>query len=302
MPMAGADIAPSHGFRVAPGRRSIVWSTCHETTSLVHVNEQGALVPLHEVHAWKETAAATIPGTRKLVVLSERGGENAPWVIDREDREPPKRLRVPGSPRSVSVSPDGRLAVFAMAEHGIVSASIDGESTRTLTSDPGDGKARFTHDGRTVVFSRATKGGTRRVFAVDVAGGEPRPLLDDGSTEPAPSPIDDRIAYLAGTETSKMVPMIFDAKTGRSSRLSSRLGEADGSYESLAFSGDGRRVAFLGGAAGNLLVEVDAATGAIVRTINAGTSTLLRLSYDGNDPIVGREQWVGNLWMADGRF
>jgi hypothetical protein len=293
-----ADIAPSQGFRIAPDRSRIAWSNCHDVTSLVRVNEQGAFVPLHEAHAWKESAAAPIPGTRKLVVLSERDGENAPWIVDRDDREPPRKLPVTGSPLTLSVSPDGRLVALEIAEQGIVLVPIDGGSARRLTSDPADAKAHFLRDGHTIVFVRS--GATPRVFAVDASGGEARPLLGEGSSDPAPSPVDDRIAYLSGTELTRKIPMIFDPRTGRSARLSPDLGEE--SYGPMAFTGDGRRIGILAGAAGNQIVEVDATTGAVLRTINAGASTLYRLAYDGNDPIVGRSQWVGNIWVADGPF
>ena len=298
--MAGADIAPAQGLRFSPDGRLLAWSMCHEVTELVRVDTAGALVPLHRLHAWKETAAAAIPGTPRLVVLSDRDGAIAPWVVDRDESDTPRKLLLPGTPRSVGVSPDGHLAAFGVVEHGIVIAPLDGGPATALTTDDTDDKPRFQRDGRSVVFTRAVRGASRRVFSVDLGGGPARALLEDGSSDAAPSPADARMAYLQGAEVTKKIPMVFDASTGRSRRLSPDLGE--GAYESVAFSEDGKRVGLFAGAAGNSIVEVDAATGAVLRTIDAGMSSLFKLSYDGGQLIAARSKYVGNLWLADRTF
>ena len=152
----------------------------------------------------------------------------------------------------------------------------------------------FTRDGLRVVFTRRLPDGTERVHAVSVEGGEPSTLLDPGSSQAAPSPVDDRIVYLACTAASHCVPTIADLATGRSHALSPKL--AEGRYMSVAFSRDGKRVAVVAGESG--VVEVDAATGAVLRKGDAG-NMLQSLRYVRDELWAARAGDRGNVWMAD---
>jgi hypothetical protein len=88
--------------------------------------------------------------------------------------------------------------------------------------------------------------------------------------------------------------MVVDLATGQKRRLSPRL--PDGRYLSIAFSGDGKRVGLVAGE--GRLVEVDPATGAVLRSVDSGQA-LERLHYVGTAPWVARSTSQGNVWMAD---
>jgi len=88
--------------------------------------------------------------------------------------------------------------------------------------------------------------------------------------------------------------MIADLATGRKRPLSPKLGP--GRYMSTAFSRDGKRVAVVAGE--SRLVEVDAATGAVLRQGEAD-NMLQAPRYVGDELWAARTSYRGNVWMAD---
>lgn len=72
-------------------------------------------------------------------------------------------------------------------------------ASRQITYGPRDGSPVISPDGHTVVFSRAPESGPGQLFAIDLRGGEPRPLASHplGAGTPVFSPDGGRIAYLA---------------------------------------------------------------------------------------------------------
>jgi hypothetical protein len=74
-----------------------------------------------------------------------------------------------------------------------------------------------------------------------------------------------------------------------------------GRYRDPRFSPDGRRVALVRG--DRELVELDAATGEVVRVVTPEPGDMLHTpSYAAGNLIVLRARWQGNIWVADARF
>jgi Tol biopolymer transport system component len=308
--LANRDVAPTSGLAFSADGARFAWSTCRDSNALVRIDAAGRMTALTPGVDWEESAVAPVPraargaasGANRIVVISRRGGAtSAPWVVDRDGRAPPRQLDAPmTTPAShVAVSPDGAL-VAVQADTGIVLAPLDGSPRRALTSLAGDTKPAFRAGGKQVVFTRITEGSPPRVFVADLAGGDARPLLESGTSDAAPAPTGERLAYLSGPDGAHLVPMLADLATGRRARLSPKLNE--GRYRELAFSPDGRRIVLLSGS--NEIVEVDATTGAVVRTISTGSSMVQGLSYgladaDRGEILAARTQWVGDVWIAD---
>jgi hypothetical protein len=155
---------------------------------------------------------------------------------------------------------------------------------------------RFRRGDSQVVFTRRQAEGKPQLMVVSIDGGEIQELMGAGSDGAAPSPVDDRIAYLAGTSMSEVVPTVWDGRAGTVRPLSSKLGA--GRYGYLRFSPDGRRVALV--RAQTELLEVDVASGTVVRTLSTPTEDqLAEPTYTPEGLVVVHVRWQGNLWMAD---
>jgi Tol biopolymer transport system component len=281
------------GLAFSPDGHRVAWSACTGVWSLGHLDAKGAFVELAR-RDWDESAAAAVPGTNRLAAISSRGGVPALWLLDRWGREAPRHVWSgdPGhAPREVDVSPDGSLAVVG-TKAGLVVVHLDDGRDRPLTTNAEDASPRFRRDGREVVFTRMLPGGAPQVSVVDVEGGEAQPLLEPDTRQAAPSPVDDRLVYLAGHADPRL-PMIVDLATHRARPLSPKLEKRI--YLFPAFSPDGRRVALVVG--DTRLVEVDVATGAVLRDVDAEGLIGAPL-YLGDELWVPRMSSRGNVWMA----
>jgi hypothetical protein len=98
--------------------------------------------------------------------------------------------------------------------------------------------------------------------------------------------------YLA-SDAEQGTPMVLDLATKKSRRVSKALGK--GSYGALRFSPDGKKIALAVGL--NDVVEVDAATGDVMRRFSSGDE-VTALTYAGADLVVAKEAWRGDVWMA----
>jgi hypothetical protein len=87
--------------------------------------------------------------------------------------------------------------------------------------------------------------------------------------------------------------MILDATIRKSRPVSRSFGK--GSYGGVRFSPDGTRIALSVGL--NDVVEVDAASGDVVRRFTSGDQ-ITSLTYVGSDVVVSREAWRGDVWLA----
>ncbi len=295
-PLPSTDLRPSKGLGFSPDGARLTWSACRGVWSLVRVDAKGSFVPAGST-SWQESSVAPVTGTHSIAVVSERSGAASLWLLDPAGHEPARMVVSGGEPRindNVDVSPDGKLAALELVGVGLAFGSLDDVTLRPLTTDPSDERPLFTHDGQEVVFTRRLPGSGLQVHAVGVDGGEVRALLEPATKQAAPSPVDDRIAYIAGSEPAAYVPMIADLATGQKRPLSPKLGS--GRYMSTAFSRDGKRVAVVVGE--SRLVEVDARTGAILRQGDAD-NMLQALRYVGDDLWAARTSYRGNVWVAD---
>ena len=115
-------------------------------------------------------------------------------------------LRTPGVP---AVSPDGRMAVVAVARPDLEAdeyrsqlwaVPTDGSApARPVTSGHLDSSPSFSPDGRWLAFLSAEPGGRPQVWLLPTAGGEPRRLTAHhlGAGVPVWSPDSRRLAYVA---------------------------------------------------------------------------------------------------------
>jgi dipeptidyl aminopeptidase/acylaminoacyl peptidase len=115
-------------------------------------------------------------------------------------------LRTPGVP---TVSPDGRIAVVAVARPELEAdeyrsqlwaVPIDASApARPLTAGHRDSAPAFSPDGRWLAYLSAAPGGRPQVWLLPTAGGAPRRLTDHhlGAGAPVWSPDSRRLAYTA---------------------------------------------------------------------------------------------------------
>jgi len=115
-------------------------------------------------------------------------------------------LRTPGTP---TVSPDGRMAVVAVARPDLDAdeyrsqlwaVPTDGSApARAVTSGHLDSAPAFSPDGRWLAFLSAERAGRPQVWLLPTAGGEPRRLTGHhlGAGAPAWAPDSRRLAYVA---------------------------------------------------------------------------------------------------------
>jgi dipeptidyl aminopeptidase/acylaminoacyl peptidase len=115
-------------------------------------------------------------------------------------------LRTPGVP---TVSPDGRMAVVAVARPDLEAdeyrsqlwaVPTDGSApARPVTSGHLDSAPAFSPDGRWLAFLSAERAGRPQVWLLPTAGGEPRRLTDHhlGAGAPVWAPDSRRLAYVA---------------------------------------------------------------------------------------------------------
>jgi dipeptidyl aminopeptidase/acylaminoacyl peptidase len=226
-----------------------------------------------------------------------RSGAPRPWVLDLSGRAPARELAIGDEEASeIAVSSDAARFVVATG-HGLLLGRLSGDApVRRLTEEGGDSEPSFRHGDAEVVFTRRAFDGAPRVMSVAVeGGGEPRPLLGPGTGDSTTSPTEDRVVYVSRTR-KEAVPMLWDGRTMQARPLSSRL--PAGHYASPRFSPDGRRVAIL--RTGRALLDVDVATGNVLRTIHTGNDeTFDTPAYGPSGPLVLRIRWRGNLWIAD---
>jgi hypothetical protein len=297
----GSGVVPYKGLRVAPDRETIAWSTCHARTALARVGAT-TITSLGPQPEWDEFDASWIAGTTSIAEIASRGGGVEVWIVDRTGHEPPRVLpRRAGATGMLALvaSPKGDALAIVYEGLGISVEPVAG-GAESVVGVPGDIEPTFRRDGRALYFTRPDADGVPRVYEASLDGGDPKPLLEVGTSAPAASPVDDRLVFLEGSSagSDSALPMIVDVRTHAKRPLSAKL--ARGRYTSPRFSPDGKRVAVLRG--GRELVEIDPATGGIVRSVSSGASQLQTVVYTGTETLVVRGQWLGDVWMADDAF
>ncbi|HEX8796526.1 MAG TPA: protein kinase [Polyangiaceae bacterium] len=295
-------ISPRAGAAFSRDGHKLVYSTCRDVNEIAKVDETGRVVPALAGAQWNDNDVTALAGAKRIVVISDRNGRQQPWVIDRTGHEPPRGLALArdASAAAVAASPDGKLVAIQLSDKGVATKSVEDDApVEMLTDDPSDTQPAFSRDGREVLFTRTSSAGRPRVMAASLATHQTRAVLDEGSFAPAVSPADGRIAYLSGEGPTKAsTPMLLDPHTGRRSPLSPSL--KPGMHGQPTFSADGRRLVLMDGR--NTVTEIEVATGAVLRRVVDSESMINRAVYSGDDILVARAQFVGDLWLTEGRF
>ncbi len=285
-------ITPRKGLRFSHDQKQLVWSTCTARTLLAKIVVEGGasrIADLEHNVEWDDRRIACAPGRRETIVLSSRGGNFVPWWM--APGEPPRRLNAPPSEALVAaLSPVGENVVATTTAGLVVLAG--NAAPRTLTTDGADTTPAFSRDGATVLFTRRGKDGRSRVMAIAVEGGTPRELFGPDARDAVASPVDARVVFLAGADGDQLTPSVLEAD-GKRRVLSTHLPPAR--YGTLAFSPDGQTVAV---ADRMEVVEVELATGKILKRHSAGADVLESACYSKDALWLTHGGWAGDLWLA----
>jgi RNA polymerase sigma factor (sigma-70 family) len=222
-----AKVSPD-GTRLAFGLARIVGNGAHPPSQLrvVEIAKPGqgeVLADLDdaELHRWNWS-----PDGRKLAFTSwDAKNRTRNWMVDVQTKKL-EEVRLPlvkdekqGDYQMVicAWAPDGQhFLALGKAVHLI---KLDGTLVRKLTPEVRvmDGQARFSPDGKKVLYVTFNKDRSSSLFVVDVAGGEPKALVEAANfmdLQAVWSPDGKKIAYMAtlmeangkrGTETSLFV-------------------------------------------------------------------------------------------------
>jgi serine/threonine protein kinase/Tol biopolymer transport system component len=292
-------VLPTKGLDFARDGSSVVWSTCSTEQDVARLDgekslQASELLPKTE---WTDEQPAGIPGApTKMVIVSDRAERRQLWVVDLSGKEAARRLPMADlEASSPAVSPDAKWVAFTGVGKGIYVVALDGASAaRQVTKGSEDASASFSSDGASIYFD--TPSGPRRHALSRIAfdGSAPATSLVEDAERSSASPVDNRVVYLA-SEDEQGTPMIYDATTRKSRRLSKAYGK--GVYGTLRFSPDGSRIALSVGL--NDVLEVDAKTGEVARRFTSGDQ-VTGLAYVGKDIVISRDGWHGDVWIAQG--
>jgi Tol biopolymer transport system component len=294
--LASTGIAARDGLAIAPDGKQLAWSTCHPTPAVASIDAAGRFAPALTQESDDVIALAAIPGGRDLAVVSGRTGRPRLWVMDPAGERPPRPIEIgEREPNNVAIAPDGERFAVSLPGAGIGIGSLHGGGAlRMVTDQPGDDAPCFRRAGDAMVFTRHA-GGHAQVMTVAATGGAPAALFGAGSHDAQVSPRDDTIVYVDG----RGVPRVAGGSAGGDRPLSPAL--AEGAYPEVRFSPDGARVVLLRDR--EALIEVEVASGAVVRTVAAPARELLFSPiYGASGPLVIRVRWQGNIYVADAAF
>jgi hypothetical protein len=250
------------GLAFSPTHDRVVWSTCDDANRLSVLDGDRTLqmTPLFPDAEWSDGEPAPVPGDDEhLVVVS-------------------------------AVSLDGRTSAFGAKGLGLYVVSFDGSSPpRRLTTEGPDDQPTFARDGATVYFTRYGADSHPAIEAVPADGSHEPTLVVDGADSPSASRVEDRLAYAASPGELRTL----DLRSGRSKAVP---GVSAAHYRTILWSPDGRRFLVVDGMLS--LVEIDASTGAKLRTYVSGDQ-IHNAVYLGKRIVISRGVWRGDLWMAD---
>jgi hypothetical protein len=294
--LASTGVNARKGLALSPDGKTVAWSVCVDVPQITGFDASGKLRRAVEDDLPEPSSLDAVPGAQQIVVVSTRSGKPEPWLVGLATDALPQPVTI-GSKRirDLAVAGDGKRFVAAVADDGLYVGSLnDATGLRKLTSDPLDAAATFRTGNARIVFTHHPASAPPQVMTIAVEGGETAPLLPVGSDLAAPSPVDDRVVYLAGSTIAETVPQVWD---GRQSRpLSAKL--EPGRYGRPRFSPDGSRVAIVRG--DTELLEVNVATGAIVRSLSTPTGDqLVYPTYTPAGLVAIRVRFQGNVWLGD---
>ena len=142
---------------------------------------------------------------------------------------------------SAAISPDGKYLAFSDKNGLFLRVLISGETQNVaITDNLRTGSVSWFPDGNRLLAVRGKwPGGSPGLWSLSTLGGSPHKLIDDAE-EGAVSPDGSQVAFLRGDyEHQKIWVMQSDGDQPRKI-----FGEEGGFYSSLAWSPDGKRIAF----------------------------------------------------------
>jgi dipeptidyl aminopeptidase/acylaminoacyl peptidase len=296
--LATSGVDARQGVALSRDGTHVTWSACREMPELVGIDARSRTLRALGGDLPGPSSIAFIPGTSDLAVVSVRTGKRKPWIVALSGDAPPRAIPIgDATVGEIAVSNDGTRFVVSLPGKGLRVGSLRGDpALRAITDDPFDGSPAFRAGDASVVFSRRRPDGSTQIMEVPSEGGEANALIGGGSDDAAPSPVDERIAYLAGATPTEVLPTLWDGRAGTLRPLSPKL--SAGRYAYLRFSPDGKRVALVRG--DGELMEVDAASGAMLRTFKTpNEDQLFQPTYTPSGLVVVRVRWQGNVWVGD---
>lgn len=297
--VSGAGISARKKLAIAGSR--LVWSDCTEYTNLATLTvTPGGATKFDNLsrNRWVDMMPVAVPGTDELIFLSYRTTKDEVWRMskggDHARVVPFGDLELD----RISLSHDGKILV-GTNDDGTFAGPIDGSTKPIKVADP-DGSehnATFSRDNRRVILE-LRDGKQERIASIPVGGGDPTWLLPAPSLAPAQSPAADLLAYLtedpAATGPAQRIIMVLDQRTGATRKAASAL--APYPYRDLRWSPDGTRL--LAARRDGQVIELELATGKVLRTFEVGADLLWGLTYSGDEIFVGRSTSAGDIWEA----
>jgi TolB protein len=138
---------------------------------------------------------APTPDGSRIAFISNRTGTNSVWVMHADGSGQTYLGVLPGNPKQLAVSPDGKTIAVALTLNGAGAATseislinIDGTGYRQLTSDGVEAtRPTWTPDGTGVVFA-STRTGLRLLHSIAITGGKIAPISTSPNIHNAESP------------------------------------------------------------------------------------------------------------------
>ncbi len=150
-------------------------------------------------HPAIDTSPSYSPDQRQVVFNSDRGGSQQIYVMGADGRDVRRISFGEGNYATPVWSPRGDLIVFTRMLNGEFSIGVmrpDGSNERLLSTSYLEEGPTWAPNGRVLMFYRQTptdqrgRGGSSRLYAVDVAGGPVRLIKTPGdASDPAWSPL-----------------------------------------------------------------------------------------------------------------
>ncbi|MBP6839565.1 MAG: serine/threonine-protein kinase [Kofleriaceae bacterium] len=306
VPLDGSPRRRLFGSAVAARKRlalrgdEMVWSDCAEHATLARVDLTGPTPTLRDLssQAWVDMQPVAASAGDQLFFISDRSGPAQIWRGTSSTSA--AATLVPFGDLEldqIEVSADG-VMLAASSETGVYAGPVDGSTPprQLLPAAEYDRRMTFSRDHDRLLVEQGV-GGERVIVAVPITGGAAERVVDAVAFAPAMSPSADVLAYLTtptGADGSRYRPMLLDLRTGRARPLASAVPAAP--WTDLRWDGAGRRL--LVSRRDGETIEVEVATDRILRRFSSGADMLSGLTYLGDDIIVGRIRWSGELWSA----
>ncbi len=290
VPIHATDVNARKGVAATPDWSTVVWSDCTEHIDIAAVQHDGSItrfVPLTQ-GSWSDGEPVAVPGTRQIVVVSDRSNATRPWLFDR-DSTAPARLVADVDVTRLDVTRDGKTLIYSNDAGELWKTAIDGSGAPTnLATKPGLTAPMVGPDG--TIFFEASD----HVYSVPIAGGTPAAMFPGRA--PAPSPAGKLVVYARG-DVGKATLIVRELASGAEHPLAAELGAGD--WSRIRFSEDGRRVIAMRGQ--NQLYVIDVATGKVVDSITESVRSFigaLLAGPHGEELLVSENWWRGNVWIA----